>query len=193
VDDIATSPHPEKSPHAPLGVDDDPDLCPVPSPVLQVGHFSQALVGHSCQAPKLFLRVHRRSQIKAGPSNGEIRPILKERFLRPQNLACRINEILKGRPVLQLKLLRPCGLLDCARDLFDPGVWLADQAELRCNGRIADSPRLNFQAEEIETLTGDFIQQSNAARCSSVNAGETQTTVTASSPAADVSSWPRCV
>src|SRR5437899_12761618 len=35
------------------GVDDGPRyLAPVPRPVLSVGRFSQALLGHSCQAPK---------------------------------------------------------------------------------------------------------------------------------------------
>jgi hypothetical protein len=29
-----------------------PDLVPVPSPVLRVGHFSRALLVYSCQAPK---------------------------------------------------------------------------------------------------------------------------------------------
>ena len=37
-----------------FGVDDDPlSRIPVPSPVLGAGQFSQALLGHSCQAPKL--------------------------------------------------------------------------------------------------------------------------------------------
>ena len=44
VDDIACSSTATKE-HA-FGVDD------VPSPVLDVGHFNQALLGHSCQAPK---------------------------------------------------------------------------------------------------------------------------------------------
>jgi hypothetical protein len=36
------------------GVDDGPRyLAPVPRPVLSVGRFSQALLGHSCQAPKV--------------------------------------------------------------------------------------------------------------------------------------------
>ncbi|MBZ5625476.1 MAG: hypothetical protein LAQ69_43290, partial [Acidobacteriia bacterium] len=36
-----------------FGVDDDPlSRIPVPSPVLGAGQFSQALLGHSCQAPK---------------------------------------------------------------------------------------------------------------------------------------------
>src|SRR5436309_15591243 len=52
VDDTACPSTPLKA-HA-CGVDDGPlHLVPVPSPVLSVGHFSRALLGHSCQAPKL--------------------------------------------------------------------------------------------------------------------------------------------
>src|SRR5436309_12194530 len=52
VDDTACPSTPIKA-HA-CGVDDGPlHLIPVPSPVLSVGHFSRALLGHSCQAPKL--------------------------------------------------------------------------------------------------------------------------------------------
>src|SRR5229473_2723526 len=37
------------------GVDDGPRyLAPVPRPVLSVGRFSQALLGHSCKAPKSY-------------------------------------------------------------------------------------------------------------------------------------------
>src|SRR5437899_8096810 len=41
------------------GVDDGPRyLAPVPRPVLSVGRFSQALLGHSCQAPKYLDEFH---------------------------------------------------------------------------------------------------------------------------------------
>ena len=51
VDDIACSSTATKE-HA-FGVDDDlRSGFFVPNPVLDVGHFSQALLGHSCQAPK---------------------------------------------------------------------------------------------------------------------------------------------
>lgn len=40
-------------PNHAFGVDDGPlILIPISSPVLRVGHFSRALPGHSCQAPK---------------------------------------------------------------------------------------------------------------------------------------------
>jgi hypothetical protein len=51
VDDTAR-PSSLTNEHA-FGVDDAP--YPFPSPVPGLGHFNQALMGHSCQAPKLFL------------------------------------------------------------------------------------------------------------------------------------------
>src|SRR6516225_3068851 len=42
---VQRRPRSQKTQHT-LGVDDDHDLGPLPSPVLQLGHFNQALVGH---------------------------------------------------------------------------------------------------------------------------------------------------
>ncbi|HMC61419.1 MAG TPA: hypothetical protein VKJ01_19670, partial [Candidatus Solibacter sp.] len=39
------------APPAPAGQYDFVPVVAVPSPVLSVGHFRQALLGHSCQAP----------------------------------------------------------------------------------------------------------------------------------------------
>jgi hypothetical protein len=57
VDDIAWSPTPTKK-HA-FGVDDARIF--FASPVPGLGHFNQALMGHSCQAPK---RIRSRSARK---------------------------------------------------------------------------------------------------------------------------------
>src|SRR6266702_112909 len=50
------------------GVDDGPRyLAPVPRPVLSVGRFGQALLGHSCQAPKQQQRTSAYSTDNSAP------------------------------------------------------------------------------------------------------------------------------
>src|SRR5712691_2100105 len=62
------------------GVDDGPRyLAPVPRPVLSVGRFSQALLGHSCQAPKHHSHQISKTQLKAQiPTNTQDHDFLVE-------------------------------------------------------------------------------------------------------------------